>query len=235
MVVCGQAWVQHVFLAIDPEIELTWFVEEGAILDRPTTLCRVSGRARSVLTAERTALNFLQTMSGTASITRTYVQQLKGTSTQLLDTRKTLPGLRSAQKYAVTCGGGKNHRMGLYDAYLIKENHIKAYGSIAAVIAHARRLQPSCLLEIEVETLDELREALDACPDRVLLDNFDVAMLTAAVAMNQGTSVVLEASGGIRLSTLRAFAMTGVDYISVGAITKSVQAIDLSLLIKELT
>ncbi len=233
MVVCGQAWAQAAFLAVDSSTTVGWLVGEGAVLNGPATLCVVSGRARSVLTAERTALNFLQLLSGTATTTRSYAQQLEGTSTQLLDTRKTLPGLRRAQKYAVTCGGGINHRMGLYDAFLIKENHIKAFGSIKSVIERSRQMHPERLLEIEVETLSELRDALDARPDRVLLDNFSEAMMVEAVRMNQSNDVTLEASGGVSQSTIHAIAATGVDYISVGALTKSVRAIDLSLLIRD--
>ena len=233
MVVCGQAWAQAAFLAVDPSTTVAWLVGEGAVLNAPATLCVVSGRARSVLTAERTALNFLQLLSGTATTTRSYAQQLEGTSTQLLDTRKTLPGLRRAQKYAVRCGGGINHRMGLYDAFLIKENHIKAFGSIQSVIERARHMHPERLLEIEVETLSELKDALDARPDRVLLDNFSEAMMVEAVRMNHSNDVTLEASGGVSQSTIHAMAATGVDYISVGALTKFVRAIDLSLLIRD--
>ena len=233
MVVCGQAWAQASFLAVDPSMTVAWLVGEGAVLNAPATLCVVSGRARSVLTAERTALNFLQLLSGTATMTRSYAQQLEGTSTQLLDTRKTLPGLRRAQKYAVRCGGGINHRMGLYDAFLIKENHLKAFGAIQSVIERARQMHPERLLEIEVETLSELKEALDARPDRVLLDNFSEAMMVEAVRMNHWKDVTLEASGGVSQSTIHAMAATGVDYISVGALTKFVRAIDLSLLIRD--
>jgi len=196
-------------------------------------LCQLRGRARDLLTGERTALNFLQTLSGTATQTWEYVQQLQGTSTRLLDTRKTLPGLRMAQKYAVACAGGTNHRLGLYDAFLIKENHIKACGSISRAIEQARRQHPELLLEIEVETLDELQQALAARPDRVLLDNFSLVMLQEAVSINKAYGCALEASGGISLATIKEVALTGVDYISVGAITKSVRAIDLSLLIRE--
>jgi nicotinate-nucleotide pyrophosphorylase (carboxylating) len=235
MVVCGQAWVNRAFFEVDPSVQVQWLVEEGAFLEAPQSLGVILGPARSVLTAERTALNFLQTLSGTATMTREYVLQLQGTSTQLLDTRKTLPGLRMAQKYAVTCGGGVNHRFGLFDAFLIKENHIKAYGSIRAVIEHARRMHPERFLEIEVETLAELQEALDAKPDRVLLDNFNEAMMREAVAMNQPKQVMLEASGGVTQATMKAIALTGVDFISVGMITKSIRAIDLSLLVQDAT
>lgn len=230
MLVCGQPWVDSVFAQVDDSISVQWQVEEGAWLDKPATLCKIQGPARSILTAERAALNFLQTLSATATQTHRYLQPLRHYKTRLLDTRKTIPGLRMAQKYAVALAGGKNHRLGLYDAYLIKENHIKACGSIAAAIELARQGAPGLLVEVEVETLDELREALACAPDRILLDNFSLEMLEAAVVMNQHVCE-LEASGGIDLSTIARVAQTGVDYISVGAITKSIQAIDLSLLI----
>ena len=231
MLVCGKPWVEEAFHQIDASIVVHWFIEEGAWLDKPTTLCSIQGVARNILTAERTALNFMQTLSGTATQTHHYLQRIKGYQTQLLDTRKTLPGLRLAQKYAVSIAGGMNHRLGLYDAYLIKENHIKASGSIHKAIGLARLAKPNILVEVEVETLDELREALDAKPDRILLDNFTIGMLCDAVAMSQ-KQCKLEASGGVDLSTIESIAQTGVDFISVGAITKSVQAIDLSLLIQ---
>ncbi len=235
MVVCGRPWVECVLSEIDSSLEIEWFVGEGAWLSEPETLCSIRGLARSILTAERTILNFLQTLSATATETYRYLQQLKGYNTRILDTRKTLPGLRLAQKYAVACAGGINHRLGLYDAFLIKENHIKACGSIKQAISMARNMQKGLLVEVEVETLDELREALREMPDRILLDNFNLKMLTEAVAINQPKQCELEASGGINLATIAAVAKTGVDFISVGAITKSVQAIDLSLLIKDLT
>lgn len=231
MLLCGQAWVEAVFEAVDPAIQIDWLVAEGSWLPEGKTLCRIKGPARGILTGERSALNFLQTLSATATQTWHYVQQLKGSNTRLLDTRKTLPGLRVAQKYAVACAGGNNHRMGLYDAFLIKENHIAACGSISKAIEQARASNHQVLLEVEVETLDELREALAAQPDRILLDNFRLDMLREAVALNQEHRCDLEASGGIDLTTIRAIADTGVDYISTGAITKSIQAIDLSLLI----
>lgn len=234
MVVCGKAWVDEVFSQVDSQNQINWQVAEGDWLDKPFTLCSIYGPARSVLTAERTALNFLQTLSATATQTYHYVERLKGTKTRLLDTRKTLPGLRVAQKYAVTCGGGLNHRIGLYDAFLIKENHIKACGSIAQAIALARKQHNDLLIETEVETLDELHEALAAQPDRILLDNFSLEMLREAVKINQSKNCTLEASGGITLENMTDIAQSGVDFISVGAITKSIQAIDLSLLIKEI-
>lgn len=231
MLVAGQAWINEVFHQVDASIQIDWLVGEGEWLATPQRLCVISGLARSILTAERCALNFLQTLSATATQTRQYVDALQGSQTALLDTRKTLPGLRYAQKYAVACAGGINHRLGLYDAYLIKENHIRACGSIGAAIAEARRQHPELFLEIEVESLDELRQALDASPDRILLDNFSPAQLRAAVKMNEPKVCPLEASGGFNLSTIAQVAATGVDYVSVGAITKSIQAIDLSLLV----
>ncbi|KTD63400.1 nicotinate-nucleotide pyrophosphorylase [Legionella santicrucis] len=234
MIVCGQPWVNEVFKRIDEHIQLKWRVSETDWLDAPTTLCTVYGLARTILTAERTALNFLQTLSATATQTHFYVQKLHGTQTQLLDTRKTLPGLRVAQKYAVTCGGGFNHRMGLYDAFLIKENHIKACGSVAQAITLARQTHKNILVEIEVETLDELREAILAQPDRIMLDNFSQDMLEKAIEMNQPKHSTLEVSGGVTLENIGEIAQLGVDFISVGAITKSIQAIDLSLLIRNI-
>ncbi len=234
MLVCGRAWVDCVFSEIDPRIEIEWLVNEGAWLAAPMTLCNIYGRAQSILTAERTALNFMQTLSATATKVYHYLQKLKGYHTRLLDTRKTLPGLRLAQKYAVACAGGVNHRYGLYDAFLIKENHIKACGSITDAILMARQSPGHLLIEVEVETLDELREALKAKPARILLDNFSHQMLMDAVLMNQEHQCELEASGGVNLDTIVSIAETGVDYISVGELTKSIQAIDLSLLIKDL-
>lgn len=233
MLVCGIPWVEEVFTQINPLIRIEWSVEEGEWLPEPSTLCRIDGPATDILTAERTALNFLQTLSATATQTHHYLEQIKGTGTRLLDTRKTLPGLRLAQKYAVACAGGTNHRFGLYDAYLIKENHIKSCGSITKAIRQARQKRPDLMVEIEVETLEELNEALRAKPDRILLDNFTHSMLVDAVAINKSHQCKLEASGGVNLATIRRIAETGVDYISVGAITKSIQAIDLSLLIRD--
>lgn len=228
----GRPWAEAVFLTLDPSLNLEWLVEDGQYYAANTTLVRVTGAARSILTAERTALNFLQTLSATATTTRRYVDAVYGTGVRLLDTRKTLPGLRYAQKYAVRMGGGENHRMGLYDAFLIKENHIRAAGSIAKAMTAARASNPSLFLEVEVETLAELQEALAHKPDRILLDNFSLDMLRDAVALNQPKASVLEASGGVNLSTIRQIALCGVDYISVGDLTKSIQAVDLSLLIR---
>lgn len=231
MLLCGRAWVEASFQEVDASIEIDWFFEEGAYIEKPGKLCQIKGPARAILTAERTALNFLQTLSATATQTYQYLQCLKGLSTKLLDTRKTLPGLRLAQKYAVATAGGTNHRIGLFDAYLIKENHIRVAGSIKKAIAEARHLNKTIFLEIEVESLTELKEALEDMPDRVLLDNFDLDMLKEAVLINKDFGCQLEASGGVDLSTIRAIAETGVDFISVGSITKSIKAIDLSLLV----
>jgi nicotinate-nucleotide pyrophosphorylase (carboxylating) len=193
-----------------------------------SVVCRLRGRARALVSAERSALNFLQLLSGTATITAAYVAAVAGTGVRVLDTRKTVPGLRQAQKYAVRCGGGHNHRIGLFDAILVKENHIAAAGGIEPAVAAARRLHPSLLLEIEVETLDELRRAIDAGVDRIMLDNFTPAMMAEAVAIAAGR-VPLEISGNVDLQTIGGYARTGVDFISVGALTKHVRAIDLSL------
>ncbi|KGP62910.1 nicotinate-nucleotide pyrophosphorylase [Legionella norrlandica] len=233
MFVCGQLWVNEVFKQVDSTVKIEWLVSEGTWLSDPAILCVIHGAARSILTAERTALNFLQTLSATATQTYHYIQKLKGTNAKLLDTRKTIPGLRTAQKYAVHCAGGTNHRMGLYDAFLIKENHIKACGSVARAIGLARKTDKHLLVEIEVETLEELQEALHAYPDRILLDNFTEDMLVQAVRMNQSKHCELEASGGITIDNIAAVAQTGVDFISVGSITKSIKAIDLSLLVRE--
>ena len=228
-IVCGHAWFDEVFRQLDARVALAWEVQDGDEVQAGQTLCTLRGPARALLSGERTALNFLQTLSGTASTTRTYVDAVRGTAAIILDTRKTLPGLRQAQKYAVTCGGGQNHRMGLYDAILIKENHIRASGSISAALAAARAAGgESISLEVEVENLEQLREALAAGAQRLLLDNFDLAGLRSAVAATGGRAC-LEASGGITLTNLRATAETGVDYISVGSLTKNLRAIDLSM------
>jgi nicotinate-nucleotide pyrophosphorylase (carboxylating) len=231
MTLCGSAWVEETFRQLDPQIVLKWQVEEGGQAGTDETLLLLEGLARPILTGERTALNFLQLLSATASEARRYVDAVAGTGCIILDTRKTLPGLRTAQKYAVRCGGAQNHRLGLFDMVLIKENHIAAAGSITRAIETARRTAPRLQVETEVETLAQLEEALQARPDIVLLDNFALADLRAAVARNRqaGSAVKLEASGGASLDTIRAIAETGVDFISVGAITKHVRAIDLSL------
>jgi nicotinate-nucleotide pyrophosphorylase (carboxylating) len=228
-VICGAPWFDEVFRQIDPDIVVEWKVRDGGVVAPGAECCRVRGRARSLLTAERTALNFLQTLSGTATLARRYADAVRHTQTRILDTRKTLPGLRRAQKYAVACGGGVNHRIGLFDAILVKENHIMAAGSISAALRAAERHAPTAtFIEIEVETLGQLREALDAGAQRILLDNFDLSGLRAAVAETRGRAV-LEASGGITLDTLASVAETGVDYISIGDLTKNVKAIDLSM------
>jgi nicotinate-nucleotide pyrophosphorylase (carboxylating) len=231
MVLCGTAWVKEIFRQLDPQIGLTWHVQEGAQAVPGDTLLSLEGLARPILTGERTALNFLQLLSATASEARRYVDAVAGTDCTILDTRKTLPGLRTAQKYAVRCGGAHNHRMGLYDMVLIKENHIAAAGSLSQAIASARRTAPRLRVETEVETLEQLEEALVARPEVVMLDNFSLTDLRTAVTRNRqaGSPVKLEASGGTYLDTVRAIAETGVDFISVGAITKHVRAIDLSM------
>lgn len=234
MLCCGIPWVEAVFQALDRKIHLDWQVEEGAWLNKGMTLCTLQGPAQSLLTGERTALNFLQTLSATATETYHYVQAVKGYKTQILDTRKTLPGLRMAQKYAVRCGGGQNHRLGLYDAFLIKENHIKACQGITKAVAKAKERKKGLLIEVEVETLAELEEAIAAKPDRILVDNFSLENLKRAVQIAAPAQIPLEASGGISRDTIAAFAQTGVDYISVGALTKSIRAIDLSLSILEI-
>jgi nicotinate-nucleotide pyrophosphorylase (carboxylating) len=233
MLLCGQPWVNTVFALVNQNIHLHWEKREGEWLGNPSVLCTITGPARDILTAERTALNFLQTLSATATQTYHFLQAIKGTKTQLLDTRKTIPGLRYAQKYAVTCAGGTNHRMGLFDAFLIKENHIKACGSITKAILAARSQNPHLFLEIEVETLEELKEASHCKPDRILLDNFSLTMLQEAVLLNKARNCPLEASGNINLANIREIANTGVDFVSIGAMTKCLKAIDLSLLIKD--
>ncbi len=228
MVVCGRVFVDEVFNQIDENIVLKWDVAEGQAVKAGQILFWVTGKAQSLLTAERTALNFLQTLSGTATVTHQYVEQLKGTQTQLLDTRKTIPLFRLAQKYAVTCGGGVNHRKGLYDAFLIKENHIMACGSIEAAISQAHQLAPGKTVEVEVETLQQLEAALKAGAEIIMLDNFTLECMRQAVTLTQGRAK-LEVSGNVSLKTIRSIAETGVDFISVGALTKHVSAIDLSM------
>ena len=232
MTMAGQPWVDEVCRQVDSSIELHWHCSDGDAVEANTLLCDLKGAARSILTAERTALNFLQLLSATATTTSIYVAATVGTSCRLLDTRKTIPGLRLAQKYAVRCGGGHNHRVGLYDAILIKENHILSAGGIAAAIAAARDMHANMPVEVEVESLDELREALAANADRMLLDNFPLNLLEQAVAINRSEgdpAAELEASGGLTLAEIAAVAATGVDYVSVGALTKNVSAVDLSM------
>lgn len=227
-VLCGSDWFTAVFQQLDPAIKINWQKHDGQRLNANDVICDINGAARHILSGERTALNFLQTLSATASLTRLYADELAGLPVALLDTRKTLPGFRMAQKYAVRCGGGVNHRFGLFDAILIKENHIQAAGTIAAAVQQARALHPQVSVEVEVETLDELRQALSAQADIILLDNFSLADLQQAVAINQ-SQVLLEASGGISLANIRQIAETGVNRISVGALTKDIRALDLSL------
>ena len=230
-ILCGRAWADETFRRLDPQVRLGWHAADGARLAADQVIFEIEGPARAVLTGERTALNFLQLLSGTATATRRLVDAVAGTPCRILDTRKTLPGLRTAQKYAVRCGGGDNHRMGLYDRVLIKENHIAAAGSLTGAIEAARRSAPELTVEVEVESSAELQEALDAKPDIIMLDDFSLAALQAAVKLNQarGRPVKLEASGSVSLETVRAIAATGVDYISVGALTKHVRAVDLSM------
>ena len=230
-VLCGIPWVTEVFSQLDDSIVIHWRVEDSDSFQPEQIIAELTGPARAIMTGERTALNFLQLLSGTASYTRSVASRIAHTPTELLDTRKTLPGLRTAQKYAVRIGGGHNHRMGLFDAYLIKENHIATFGRISEIISTARTLMPGKAVEIEVQNLEQLREALAGEADTILLDNFDIAGLREAVAMNQGRSK-LEASGGIDEELLVKIAETGVDYISIGALTKHCRAIDLSLLIQ---
>nr|WP_240224540.1 carboxylating nicotinate-nucleotide diphosphorylase [Rheinheimera hassiensis] len=227
-VVCGAAFADEVFRQLGNDVKLQWQVTDGDKVTANTTLCTLSGPARILLTGERTALNFLQLLSGTATTTAHYVQFLHGSNTRLLDTRKTLPGLRFAQKYAVSTGGGKNHRIGLFDAFLIKENHIAAAGSIAAAVASARQNFPGKPVEVETENLAELQQALNAGADIIMLDNFSTADIVQAVSINNGQAK-LEVSGNITSERLAELATTGVDYISSGALTKHVQAIDLSM------
>ena len=235
-IICGVAWVNEVFTQLDAiyktQTNITWFVNDGESVKANSTLFELSGNARILLTGERTALNFLQSLSGTATLTSTYVKELSETNTKLLDTRKTIPGLRSAQKYAVKCGGGVNHRIGLFDAFLIKENHIAACGGIEKSIKTARKNHPNKTVEVEVESLEELNQALHAGSDIIMLDNFNHEMIEKAVKatakISQGKTK-LEVSGNMTIETLKSYAKAGVDFISVGALTKHVNAIDLSM------
>lgn len=225
---CGKAWVDEVFRQLDPNIAIDWLVADGDKVAANTTLFALSGNTRILLTGERSALNFVQTLSGTATVVAQYVSRLEGSKTRLLDTRKTLPGLRLAQKYAVSCGGGTNHRTGLYDAFLIKENHIAGCGSIAQAVGNAKTNFPGKTVEVEVETLDELQQALDAGADIVMLDNFSIPDIHQAVSITD-KKAQLEVSGNMDISTIGQYAQTNVDFISVGALTKHVRAIDLSM------
>ena len=227
-VLCGTQFVDAVFHAVDPTLSVRWSRHDGDAIAENEVLFSVSGRARSILTGERAALNFLQMLSGTATSTASLARLIEGTSSTLLDTRKTIPGFRVAQKYAVTCGGGANHRVGLYDAYLIKENHIAACGGIVQAVETARSMAPGKSVEVEVESLEELAQALSAGADRVMLDNFALDDMRQAVAMNAGQSQ-LEASGNVTEATLADIAATGVDFISVGALTKVIKPLDLSM------
>ena len=227
-ILCGQEWFNTAFELLDKDIEIKWYFEDGQEINNNDVVCEVAGNARHILTAERTALNFLQTLSASATQTHSYVKAIDKTNCKILDTRKTIPGLRLAQKYAVTCGGGVNHRIGLYDMVLIKENHIHATGSISAAVNKARENFKGLKIEVEVENLDELQQAIECNVDRILLDNMDVATLKKAVELTN-KRIDLEASGNITLETIHSIAATGVDYISTGAITKNIMAIDFSL------
>ncbi len=233
MVACGQAWFDAVFKQLDATVAINWLVAEGEASNAGATLCKLNGPARALLTGERTALNLLQTLSATATVARQYADAVAGTACKVLDTRKTIPGLRNAQKYAVACGGCYNHRIGLYDGVLIKENHIIAAGSIAKAVKIARQ-QSSVPVEVEVESLQEFQEAVAARPDRIMLDNFSLDDMRTAVAI-KANGIELEASGNITLENIRTIAETGVDYISIGALTKHVKAIDLSMRINLVT
>jgi nicotinate-nucleotide pyrophosphorylase (carboxylating) len=243
-IICGVAWVNEVFKQLDASLnstgeratkisstKITWFVNDGQMVKANTTLFELEGNARTLLTGERAALNFLQTLSGTATLTSHYVKELAGSNTKLLDTRKTLPGLRSAQKYSVLCGGGVNHRIGLFDAFLIKENHIAACGGIAQAVATAKANHADKTVEVEVESMDELQQALDAGADIIMLDNFTPIMIEQAVIATRNKAK-LEVSGNMTIEILREYAKAGVDFISSGALTKHVQAIDLSMRFK---
>jgi len=231
-IICGIPWVNEVFHQLDSQIKLNWLCAEGDRVNHNTKIVEIVGNTRAILTAERTALNFLQMMSGTATRTRETVDLIKDTQAILLDTRKTIPGLRAAQKYAVKIGGGSNHRQGLFDAYLIKENHIQSCGGITLAVETARKINPNKILEIEVKDLQELNEAMTAMPDIIMLDNFSKIDIEQAVKINKGR-VKLEASGGINQNSLSSIARTGINYISVGSLTKHCRAIDLSLIVAD--
>ena len=234
-ILCGQAWFDEVLRQVDAQLHCEWFVAEGAEIFANTVVAKIKGPARALLTAERSALNFLQLLSAVATQTRQYLEQTKGTKALILDTRKTIPGLRFAQKYAVRVGGGQNQRIGLYDAILIKENHIAAAGGVTAVLKKAREKNSNVSIQIEVETLAELKEALNAGAELILLDNFSLEQIRSAVNMNQQFSkpALLEVSGGVSLNDVRAIALTGVDRISIGGLTKNIRAIDFSLKIND--
>lgn len=229
---CGQAWFNETFAQLDEHVQIEWLQQEGALIHPSQAVCRLQGHAAALLTGERTALNFLQTLSGTATATRKLLHRMRGSSTQLLDTRKTIPGLRNAQKYAVSCGGGNNHRMGLYDAYLIKENHIHACGSITAAVTKAKQQADGLLIEVEVEDLDQLAQAIASQADIALLDNFNLTQVEQAITLvnnNPHSDIKLEVSGNIHMENISQYAMLNVDFISVGAITKHLHAVDFSM------
>ena len=227
-VLCGQQWFDLAIHKLDADVDIDWKLNDGDNMENDITVCTLNGNAQAILSGERTALNFLQTLSGTATTTKIYVDRISGTGAQILDTRKTLPGMRYAQKYAVRCGGGKNHRMGLYDAILIKENHIATAGSVSKAVSEAKQKYPAIKLEVEVENAEQLKEALNTKTDVILLDNFSLSELEAAVAITDGKKK-LEASGNMTLENIREVAKTGVDFISIGAITKHIRAIDFSM------
>jgi nicotinate-nucleotide pyrophosphorylase (carboxylating) len=234
-VLAGQHWAEETFRHLDNDVQADWYVTDGQSAEDADVVCKLVGSARALLTGERTALNFLQTLSATATMTARFVAAIAGTGARILDTRKTLPGLRIAQKYAVRCGGGENHRVGLFDAILIKENHIESAGSITAALQQAQRLYPDVMIEVEVESHDELLEALDAGATRILLDNFSIPELKTAVITNRkhaDLQAELEASGNVTLESVREIAETGVDFISTGAVTKNIEAVDLSMLFR---
>ncbi|MBG0757937.1 nicotinate-nucleotide diphosphorylase [Vibrio cidicii] len=230
-VFCGQAWADEVFKQLGGRVTIEWHVKDGDRVEPNRTLCTLTGPARDLLTGERNAMNFIQTLSGCATVTAQYAAKIAHTQCRLLDTRKTIPGLRSALKYAVACGGGFNHRIGVFDAYLIKENHIIACGGITQAISKAKELNPGKPVEVETENLDELRQAIEAGADIIMLDNFTIEMMREAVAINAGRAA-LENSGNVTLDTICEYAETGVDYISVGALTKHIKAMDLSMRFK---
>ena len=227
-VFCGLDWFEETYRQVDPEILIDWCVDDGDRVEAGQVLCTLSGSSRKIVSGERAALNFVQTLSGTATLSAVYADSIKDTDCKVLDTRKTIPGLRMAQKYAVSCGGCENHRIGLFDAFLIKENHINACDGIANAVSEARFHNPELPVEVEVENFDELQQAIDAGADRVLLDNFDTDMMRQAVEMCKG-KIITEASGNITLDNIHDVAMTGVDYISTGSLTKDVKAVDLSM------
>ncbi len=230
-VICGVRWVEKIYQLLGNDVQVKWKVADGSIVEAGNTICEISGNARQLLTGERAAMNFLQSLSATATLTNQYVELIKNTQCKLLDTRKTIPGMRYGQKYAVKCGGGVNHRIGLSDAYLIKENHIMACGSIIAALSQAKNLHPDTLVEIEVESLQELKLAIEGKADVIMLDNFDIQQLKQARSLVDSTAptIKLEASGNVNKQTIADIAATGVDFISVGALTKDIKAVDLSL------